>query len=979
MELSRGELTQVAPIVGMSTCRVMPLGKHKTQRVVVGDSHGELLCFAMKKGAAKTQWKLSLAKDKDGKDGGGSGGGGGGKSGSGDKAGSGGAASGGGAGGGRYPVLAMQLAGDKGDRVFVSQKSGITGVNRKGSVFYGFTPPISDPVTSFAVAGPYLHAASQYSYTLFQESQESFHAMCPGRIQTLLKLPSRGGGAATNPSSRDPILLGCADRTIRLVRGSADFAQQVPVGGIVTALAAQDRGKSSEVYYGLGNGTLGSLRGMLQSSASSSSSSSSSKTAEGKMAAGSDVADTVEESEDDAAAAVQHGWTLGSASASAINCLVTSWDPFQDGTEHMAVARDDGAIQVFAFGFNNDDGGQGAGFGSASPAFSDGVRGSSSSSTRSARPTLRFEEQIGESLRSMDIGQVSAPRFDELVVSTFTGRVCSFTTEAVASIDPSDKYGRSKLQLRNEGLIVETKKEIDSLRKQINKEMAKARGMSKKKSSKMSSKGGDCDGGVASLRLLGGPDGSDLVHQFHVNLDSASASYTCRVELATPVDYVVLVGDIMGAQIDGTDSSCGDVVISLTHSHVLDAQKNSGVNGNQGDGAGGASGITATGTRRALLATVRPAATGTATDQESFGGNTTEKQNNALCSNTKILEWCVRPVEGQHGDINIIVVSSTSEGAVHDVPSSKKGAASPGAISGKVHKRQALELKMNVKPLSLHERVHEEGGDPAEDPSITRAMSSLAIKGRFSAERAHKWLLRMLPGVSPQFNGTSRLEFRNTMIKTILQVSISEGVLEFFSDNISTLAIIKDIISKEAITMNMKLNITSQIHPAGAESIMERLRPMIEAQVRCICCHCLCCCFCRFLDEFLHPLFLTLAHTLFYFFVPAVFLQFALSRDVQLIDAIKEAAGDDLSVNGELAMSYLDPRLIDLLENASTLTKKLKENPKRLEMLFGVVSDLFIDFHLFKGRKLVHLMDKLGALLTNYNHGEVLAFIQNPI
>ena len=110
-----------------------------------------------------------------------------------------------------------------------------------------------------------------------------------------------------------------------------------------------------------------------------------------------------------------------------------------------------------------------------------------------------------------------------------------------------------------------------------------------------------------------------------------------------------------------------------------------------------------------------------------------------------------------------------------------------------------------------------------------------------------------------------------------------------------------------------------------------------------------------------------------------MFLQFALSRDVQLIDAIKEAAGDDLSVNGELAMSYLDPRLIDLLENASTLTKKLKENPKRLEMLFGVVSDLFIDFHLFKGRKLVHLMDKLGALLTNYNHGEVLAFIQNPI
>ncbi len=78
-------------------------------------------------------------------------------------------------------------------------------------------------------------------------------------------------------------------------------------------------------------------------------------------------------------------------------------------------------------------------------------------------------------------------------------------------------------------------------------------------------------------------------------------------------------------------------------------------------------------------------------------------------------------------------------------------------------------------------------------------------------------------------------------------------------------------------------------------------------------------------------------------------------------------------------MSYLDPRLVELLQNASALTKKLEENPKRLELLFGVVSDLFIDFHLFKGRKLVHLMDKLGTLLRNYNHAEVMEFIQNPL
>ena len=139
----------------------------------------------------------------------------------------------------------------------------------------------------------------------------------------------------------------------------------------------------------------------------------------------------------------------------------------------------------------------------------------------------------------------------------------SFTTEALSQVDPGDKYGRSKHQLRNEGLIVETKKEIDSLRKQVNKEMDKIQKQSTK------SKGGNTKAAFTATGAGFGAE-SDLVHQFQVGLDPDTAAYVCKVELATPIDYVILSGHILGAQITGTDSPFGDVIISHTTMHHTD-------------------------------------------------------------------------------------------------------------------------------------------------------------------------------------------------------------------------------------------------------------------------------------------------------------------------------------------------------------------------------------------------------------------------
>ena len=136
----------------------------------------------------------------------------------------------------------------------------------------------------------------------------------------------------------------------------------------------------------------------------------------------------------------------------------------------------------------------------------------------------------------------------------------------------------------------------------------------------------------------------------------------------------------------------------------------------------------------------------------------------------------------------------------------------------------------------------------------------------------------------------------------------------------------------------MRINISSDIHADAALAMMNLLRPMIEAQ-------------------------------------------FALSNDVALIDAVKEVVGDDFNPKekgGGPGCAYLDPHLIHLMTHADTMQKKLDASPDRLQMLFGCVNDLFIDLHLFKGRKLVHLADKLGTMLVRYNHDDILAFILNP-
>ena len=54
--LTPSELYQVNSIQSKNTIRVLPKGKHKQSKVVVGDSNGALTCFGVKKGSSRKEW-----------------------------------------------------------------------------------------------------------------------------------------------------------------------------------------------------------------------------------------------------------------------------------------------------------------------------------------------------------------------------------------------------------------------------------------------------------------------------------------------------------------------------------------------------------------------------------------------------------------------------------------------------------------------------------------------------------------------------------------------------------------------------------------------------------------------------------------------------------------------------------------------------------------------------------------------------------
>lgn len=66
---------------------------------------------------------------------------------------------------------------------------------------------------------------------------------------------------------------------------------------------------------------------------------------------------------------------------------------------------------------------------------------------------------------------------------------------------------------------------------------------------------------------------------------------------------------------------------------------------------------------------------------------------------------------------------------------------------------------------------------------------------------------------------------------------------------------------------------------------------------------------------------------------------------------------------------------MEILENEEQLIRELKEQPGRLQFLYGIITDLFVDNFKFKGQNVTQHVPQLQRILLNgYSLEAVLAF-----
>uniref|UniRef100_A0A5F8A7X4 Bardet-Biedl syndrome 7 n=1 Tax=Macaca mulatta TaxID=9544 RepID=A0A5F8A7X4_MACMU len=263
-------------------------------------------------------------------------------------------------------------------------------------------------------------------------------------------------------------------------------------------------------------------------------------------------------------------------------------------------------------------------------------------------------------------------------------------------------------------------------------------------------------------------------------------------------------------------------------------------------------------------------------------------------ANTTRLELKIRSIEGQYGTLQAYVTP-------------------------RIQPKTCQVRQYHIKPLSLHQRTHFIDHD--------RPMNTLTLTGQFSFAEVHSWVVFCLPEVpeKPPAGECVTFYFQNTFLDTQLESIYRKGEGVFKSDNISTISILKDVLSKEATKRKINLNISYEINEVSVQHTLKLIHPKLEYQL-------------------------------------------LLAKKVQLIDALKE-----LQIH-EGNMNFLIPEYRCILEEADHLQEEYKKQPAHLERLYGMITDLFIDKFKFKGTNVKTKVPLLLEILDSYDQNALISF-----
>ena len=303
LTLTRQELLQVSSTC-RKTMRLLPLGKKKQQKVVVGDETGTVQCFGMKKdGVVETIFKTPTGEREVGRI---------------EVAGAGGKS---------------DASGEEPVKIFYASGGTVRGLLRKGKEFLRFNTNLTEPIRSMYVQDDHIFTGGEYIFNHFYQLKDTAFFMSNDRINDLTSEFVTGG-------SRAEAVLACQDRMIRVLTGS-DLLYEVSIDGPAvtieryhnpvpsagapsqgfgpsspSAAHVQNDGRFKELLYGTENGLIGQL--LLDASM------------------------------------MRRGWVVDPAlegrrgKAGGVQCMHAA-DLTKDGMKDILVGRDDGTVEVWGF------------------------------------------------------------------------------------------------------------------------------------------------------------------------------------------------------------------------------------------------------------------------------------------------------------------------------------------------------------------------------------------------------------------------------------------------------------------------------------------------------------------------------------------------------------------------------------------------------------------------------------------------------
>jgi Bardet-Biedl syndrome 7 protein len=296
-------------------------------------------------------------------------------------------------------------------------------------------------------------------------------------------------------------------------------------------------------------------------------------------------------------------------------------------------------------------------------------------------------------------------------------------------------------------------------------------------------------------------------------------------------------------------------------------------------------------------------------------------------ANTCRLEIKISSIEGQYGQFKAYILTKITPKSAQTRNYTIK------ALS--LHKRKYFESK------SKNDQIDEDGERKTLNNEFKLNTNSFVITGQFSLAEAYSWLYYVLPEIpdkiSPSMSNENLVEFtfQSTLVNTYLKIQLTECRMYFESDNVSTISILKDFLTREAtkrsIPVQLKLDLNRSTVNFVLTAIYAKLRVLIK--------HC---------------------------------------NNLKLKVAIQEIETIDKAIAMKMSKEF------DANE------EKLKElglrgDQNELERFYGLITDLFIDFEKLNGNNTKNMINifkskinEMIALTENYLSDEynVEIFIQ---